>query len=157
MRLINVTSGRLSSRGIVSNITILANDDPYGVFEFDPTVVTVNEVNGNVTVYIVRRQGAVGKTRVYYTSVPRNVSMTDFMYNRAQANEDFRAVKGFVEFLPNQTLGSFVVEVLDDNIPEDNETIVFNLTSVMLVEGQGFLSGTSYNLILILMFVQLRR
>ena len=143
MRLVNVTSGRLSSRGIVSNVTILANDDPYGVFEFEPTLLTIDEVNGNVTVHVVRRQGTIGKTRVYYTSVARNVSVNDVMYNRAEENRDFRPVSGFVDFQPNQTSGSFVLAIMDDVIPEDNETIVVNLTGVTLIGGQS--SGNKSN------------
>ena len=142
VRLVNVTRGRLSSRGIVSNVTILASDDPYGVFEFEPSLLAVDEVSRNVTVHIVRRQGTMGKTRVYYTSVSSNISVNDAMYNRAEENRDFHAVNGFVDFQPNQTSGRFALRIMDDVIPEDNETIVVNLTSVTLLASQGSKSGT---------------
>jgi hypothetical protein len=142
VRLVNVTRGRLSSRGIVSNVTILASDDPYGVFEFEPSLLAVDEVSRNVTVHIVRRQGTMGKTRVYYTSVSSNISVNDAMYNRAEENRDFHAVSGFVDFQPNQTSGRFALRIMDDVIPEDNETIVVNLTSVTLLASQGSKSGT---------------
>lgn len=145
MRLVNVTRGRLASRGIVSNVTILANDDPFGLFEFDPSLLTIEEANRNITVTIVRRQGTMGTTRVYYTSVPSNVGVSDVMYDRAEEDKDFHPVSGFVDFRPNQTVGNFVVTILDDVIPEDNETIVVNLTSVMLMGGQDFQSGTVTN------------
>lgn len=134
LRLVNVTSGRLSSRGIVSNITILGNDDPYGVFEFEPTLLTVDEVRRNVTVRVVRRQGTIGNTRVYYASL--NVSVDGVMYNRAEENRDFYPVSGFIDFQPNQTTGSFHLPIMNDVIPEANETIVVNLTSVTLIGSQ---------------------
>jgi G-protein coupled receptor 98 len=145
VRLVNVTSGRLSSRGIVANVTILANDDPYGVFEFEPTFLAVDEGNRNVTVRVVRRQGSVGKTRVYYTSVAHNVTVDDVTYNRAEENRDFHPVSGFVDFQPNQTSGSFVLAIMDDDLPEDNETIVVNLTRVALSGGEEG-SGNKINL-----------
>ena len=137
MRLVNVTRGRLSSRGIVSNVTVLANEDPYGVFEFEPAFLTADEGNRNVTLQVVRRQGSVGKTRVYYTSVAHNVTVNNVIYNRAEENRDFHPVSGFIDFQPNQTSGSFVLTIIDDVMPEDNETIVVNLTKVTLTGRQG--------------------
>ena len=137
MRLVNVTRGRLSSRGIVSNVTVLANEDPYGVFEFEPAFLTADEGNRNVTLQVVRRQGSVGKTRVYYTSVAHNVTVNNVIYNRAEENRDFHPVSGFIDFQPNQTSGSFVLTIIDDVMPEDNETIVVNLTKVTLTARQG--------------------
>lgn len=136
MRLVNVSRGRLSSRGIVSNITILGNDDPYGVFEFEPTLLTVGEVNRNVTIRVARRRGAMGNTRVYYTSLKSNVSVDGVVYNRAEENLDFYPVSGFIDFLPNQTSGSFVLPIMDDVTPEANETIIVNMTSVTLIGSQ---------------------
>lgn len=141
MRLVNVTSGRLASLGVVSNITILANDDPYGAFEFEPSLVAVDEMNENITVHVVRRQGIVGRTRVYYASVPWNTSVDDIMYIRAKESQDYLPVSGFIDFQPNQTMGTFVLTIMDDVIPEGNETIVVNLTSVKLLQSQGLESG----------------
>ena len=126
----------MSSRGIVSNITILGNDNPYGVFEFEPTLLTVNEITQNVTVRVVRQRGTMGNTRVYYASLKSNVSVDDVMYNRAEGNRDFHPVSGFIDFQPNQTSGSFLLPIMDDVIPEANETIVVNLTSVTLIGSQ---------------------
>lgn len=128
-----MSSGRLASNGIVANITVLANDDPHGVFKFSPVLLSVDETNRNVTLTIVRRKGAVGKTRVYYTSVPSSMSLRDVVYDRATENQDYHSMNGFVDFQPNQTLGSIVLRIMDDIIPEDNETIVVNLTSVVLI------------------------
>ena len=120
----------------MSNITILGNDDPYGVFEFEPTLLTVNEITQNVTVQVVRQRGTMGNTRVYYASLKGNVSVDDVVYNRAEGNRDFHPVSGFIDFQPNQTSGSFLLPITDDVIPEANETIVVNLTSVTLIGSQ---------------------
>lgn len=137
MRLVNVSSGRLASRGVIANITILANDDPYGVFEFEPSLLVVNEVDRNVSLHIVRRQGSIGKARVSYMSLPINTSVSEAVYDRGEDNLDFRPISGYVDFQPNQTSGSFMVTIMDDLIPEDNETIFVNLTSVTLLSSQG--------------------
>lgn len=133
LRLVNVSNGRLASSGIVANITILANDDPHGVFEFDPVLLSVEEADKNVTLTIARRKGTVGKTRVYYTSVPSSVLVEGLKYGRANETQDYASIKGFVDFQPNQISGSIVVTIMDDVIPEDNETVVVNLTSVVLI------------------------
>lgn len=138
MRLVNVTRGRLSSRGVVSNITIVANDDPYGVFEFEPSILAVREATRNITLHVVRHQGTLGSVRVNYTSRISHVWRTGD--NRASDKEDFIHVDGFLEFVPNQTLETFMIQILDDVKPEENETVVVNLTSALLLTNQH--SGT---------------
>ena len=141
MRLTNVTRGRLASTGIVSMVIVLASDDPYGVFEFYPTWTTVHEMHTNLTLRIVRRRGSMGNTRVYYTSVPRSVVVSGLVTSRAEEDKDYRSIDAHVDFQANQTSTTVVLEILDDVIPEGNETIVVNLTSVVLLQNSGASSG----------------
>lgn len=128
----------------MSNITVLTNDDPHGVFEFDPVLLSVEEADRNVTLTIARQKGTMGKTRVYYTSVPSSVIMKGLMYARANESQDYISINGFVDFQPNQTSASIVLRIMDDIIPEDNETVVVNLTSVVLISDMVIRPGKNF-------------
>ena len=57
-------------------LTILANNDPRGVFTFDPLSTFADEEDGDVTVTIQRSGGLAGVIRVYYSTMDTNPNRT---------------------------------------------------------------------------------
>ena len=139
VHLMNVSAGRLADQGTQSNITILASDDPYGVFVFSPSQLKVNEtnmtVNLNKTIIIIiiikRMSGTQGVVRVNYSSTGGNAS----------PNEDYVPLMGAVVFSEGQKNATVSLMVLDDDKPEAAETIMVNLTNVQLVGGHPVFPG----------------
>lgn len=133
-----MSAGRLADQGTQSNITILASDDPYGVFIFYPSQLTISEANTTLTLTIKRMLGVQGVVRVNYSSTSGsnmpNVRM-------ATANKDYVPIMGSVVFSEGQKNASVTLMVLDDNIPEDAETIMVNLTQVQLIGGHPVFPG----------------
>ena len=127
----NVSAGRLADQGTQSNITILASDDPYGVFVFSPAQHTVTEHNMTVNLTIKRLSGSQGVVRVNYSSTGGNAS----------PNEDYVPLMGAVVFNEGQTNATVSLMVLDDDKPEAAETIMVNLTNVQLVGGHPVFPG----------------
>ena len=127
----NVSAGRLADHGTQSNITILASDDPYGVFVFSPSQHTVDENNVTVNLTIKRMSGSQGVVRVNYSSTGGNAS----------PNEDYAPLMGAVVFNEGQTNATVSLMVLDDDKPEAVETIMVNLTHVHLVGGHPVFPG----------------
>ena len=126
-----MSAGRLSDQGIQSNITILASDDPYGVFVFSPSQLTVTENNVTVNLTIQRMSGTQGVVRVNYSTTGGN-TMPD---------EDYVPLMGAVVFNEGQRNVTVSLMVLDDDIPEAEETIMVNLTDVQLVGGHPVFPG----------------
>ncbi|XP_031564731.1 adhesion G-protein coupled receptor V1-like [Actinia tenebrosa] len=133
IQLVNVSSGRLAATGTVSNITIIANDHPYGIFQFNRSVVSVPESNKNVTVVFNRERGVLGAVRVHYETMS-NGDMFGSIRQKALAGEDFVASNGYIDFSGGQKNASFVIQILDDDIPENEETLLVNLTRVEIVK-----------------------
>lgn len=127
----NVSAGRLADEGTQSNITILASDDPYGVFVFSPSQHTVTENNMTVNLTIKRMSGSQGVVRVNYSSTGGNAS----------PNEDYVPLMGAVVFNDGQTNATVSLMVLDDDKPEAAESIMVNLTNVQLVGGHPVFPG----------------
>ena len=70
-QLLNVTAGRLSTDGIISTVTVLENDDPYGAYEFGVTSQNVEipediPIGGSsvVDMQVDRNQGTFGEVMV---------------------------------------------------------------------------------------------
>ena len=131
VHLLNVSAGRLADQGTQSNITILASDDPYGVFVFSPSQQKVNETNMTVNLTIKRMSGTQGVVRVNYSSTGGNAS----------PNEDYVSLMGAVVFSEGQKNATVSLMVLDDDKPEAAETIMVNLTNVQLVGGHPVFPG----------------
>uniref|UniRef100_A0A8C5RCP3 Adhesion G protein-coupled receptor V1 n=1 Tax=Laticauda laticaudata TaxID=8630 RepID=A0A8C5RCP3_LATLA len=118
--IINVTHGRL---GVHTNatLTILANDDPYGllIFSGKNRPIKVEEETKNVTLTIVRLKGHLGVVKVTYRTMydedvsfylPSNIA-------RATLGEDYLPISGFVILPANETINIF-----DDTVPEEEES-----------------------------------
>lgn len=138
IRLLNVSHGRLGNQ-TVSTLTVLASDDPYGLFVFSETSrpIRVAEANTLVVLTIQRRKGLMGRVRVTY----RTLSNTDPMpysipgVGRASAGSDFVPILESVTFSANQSEANVTIRILDDGEPERAESVFVELSSVILVEG----------------------
>ncbi|XP_058231364.1 adhesion G-protein coupled receptor V1 isoform X3 [Hemibagrus wyckioides] len=138
IRLLNVSHGRLGSQ-TVSTLTVLASDDPYGLFLFSERSrpIRVAEADTVVILTIQRRKGLLGRVRVTY----RTLSDTDPVpfstpgVGRASAGSDFVPILESVTFLANQSEANVTVRILDDKEPERAESVFVELSSVTLVEG----------------------
>ena len=120
-----------------STVTVRENDYPYGLFQFatstpapgisiTPATVmpqlTVRESDGTVTVYVVRAQGTVGTVSVeYFTS--------DGSATSQGLDPDFTPSAGRLDFSGDTVVGSFQVNLLDDNVAELGKTFYINLTN----------------------------
>ena len=129
VHLTNVSAGRLADHGTQSNITISASDDPYGVFIFSPSQLTVSENNLTVNLTIKRMSGTNGVVQVNYSSVNRNMPNM----RMAAPNKDYIPIIGAVVFSEGQKNATVSVMVLDDITPEAAETLMVNITDVQLV------------------------
>lgn len=134
----NVSAGRLADYATQSNITILASDDPYGVFVFSPSQLTINESNTTVNLTIQRLSGVQGVVMVNYSSTNGNGIPN---VRIAVENEDYVPIMGSVMFSEGQKYANVSLMVLDDNVPEDAETVMVNLTEVQLVGGHPVFPG----------------
>nr|Q6JAN0.1 RecName: Full=Adhesion G-protein coupled receptor V1; AltName: Full=G-protein coupled receptor 98; AltName: Full=Monogenic audiogenic seizure susceptibility protein 1 homolog; AltName: Full=Very large G-protein coupled receptor 1; Flags: Precursor [Danio rerio]AAT07468.1 very large G-protein coupled receptor-1 [Danio rerio] len=138
VRLTNASHGRLGKE-TTATLTVLASDDPYGLFVFSDNTrpVRVAEANALVALTIQRRKGLMGRVRVAY----RTLRDTDtVLYStpgvgRASEGNDFIAVVDSVIFSANQSEVNVTLRVLDDNEPERAESVFLELVSVTLIEG----------------------
>lgn len=138
IRLLNISHGRLGSQ-TVSTLTVLANDDPYGLFLFSESSrpISVAEANVLVILTIQRRKGLMGRVQVMYRSL-RDTDPLPFStpgVGRASAGSDFVPTLGSVTFSANQSEANVTVRILDDGEPERAESVFVELSSVTLVEG----------------------
>ncbi|XP_048257204.1 adhesion G-protein coupled receptor V1-like isoform X2 [Haliotis rufescens] len=119
-------------------VTILANDGPYGVFTIadKQRPVIVQEGNSDVSITIQRQNGKFGTVDVSYASLLANESYNYLpgQVNRA-GSSDFLSASGTVRFLPNQEYATFSVTVLDDDLPELDESIFVELKQAILTQG----------------------
>jgi endonuclease I len=94
-------------------VLTLQDDDGAGEFVFAPDVYSATETNGVIQVTVARQGGAVGEA-----SVDVVVSA-----GTAVAGEDFIAATGTLVFAASMTNRQFAVELLDDAVREDMETV----------------------------------
>lgn len=138
IRLINITHGRLGSQ-TVSTLTVLANDDPYGLFLFSESSRSfrVAEADTLVVLTIQRRKGLMGRVRVTYRTL-RDTDPAPYTtpgVGRASAESDFVPILESVTFSTNQSEANATVRILDDREPERAESVFVELSSVTLVQG----------------------
>ncbi|XP_036383544.1 LOW QUALITY PROTEIN: adhesion G-protein coupled receptor V1 [Megalops cyprinoides] len=134
----NVSHGRL---GNLTNatLTVLASDDPYGLFVFSERSrpVRVPEADADVTLTMQRQRGLMGSVRVTYATLKESdtPSVITPGVGRASPGSDFVALMGSVTFAANQSEANITLRVLDDEEPERAESIFVELISVQLVKG----------------------
>ena len=137
MTLTNVSAGRLANDGTQANVTISASDDPYGVFVFTASQLTVVENNITVNLTILRKSGTRGVVRVNYRSVSQSMANL----RMATPNVDYIPTSGAIVFSEGQRNATVSLDVLDDVEPEAAEAVIVNITNVELLSGHPVFPG----------------
>ncbi|XP_051498511.1 adhesion G-protein coupled receptor V1 [Apus apus] len=133
----NVSSGRLGNH-TNATLTILASDDPYGVFIFSERnrPIRVEEETKNISLTIVRRGGLLGAVMVTYRTMGDD-EKSPFLppdVVRATEGKDYIPVTGYVIFAANESETTISLPVLDDDDPERSESVFVELSSIVLIE-----------------------
>ncbi|XP_060927102.1 adhesion G-protein coupled receptor V1 [Limanda limanda] len=137
--LVNVSHGRLGAQ-TSATLTVLASDDPYGVFVFANLTKSVRlpESDSTVSLTILRLRGLMGQVRVTYRTL--NEADPDPYripgVGRATEGRDFVPLDDSVVFSANQSEANITLRVLDDEDPERDEVVFVKLISVQLIEGE---------------------
>ncbi|KAM9360944.1 adhesion G-protein coupled receptor V1 [Symphorus nematophorus] len=137
--LVNVSHGRLGVQ-TSATLTVLASDDPYGVFVFANVTRSVRlpEADATVSLTILRQRGLMGQVRVTYATLneaePQPYSTPGV--GRATEGRDFVPLLDSVVFLANQSEANITLRVLDDEDPERDESVFVKLITVQLIEGE---------------------
>ncbi|XP_055460041.1 adhesion G-protein coupled receptor V1 [Psammomys obesus] len=135
--ILNVSHGSL---GVLTNatLTILASDDPYGVFIFSNKTrpISVEEATQNVTLSIIRLKGLMGEVAISYATVDDMDKPPYFPSNLARASQggDYISASGVALFRANQTEATITISILDDDEPERSESVFIELFNSSLVE-----------------------
>lgn len=135
--IINVSSGRLGNH-TNATLTILANDDPYGVFIFSEQnrPIKVEEETKNLSLTIKRHGGLLGTVMVTYRTIGDD-ERSPFIppdIVRATERKDYIPVTGYVIFTANETEATISLPILDDDDPERSESVFVELSGVVLME-----------------------
>ncbi|XP_061584932.1 adhesion G-protein coupled receptor V1 [Cololabis saira] len=137
--LVNVSHGRLGAN-TSATLTVLASDDPYGVFVFANATRSVRlpEADATVSLTILRQKGLMGQVRVTYGTLneadPEPYRTPGV--GRATEGRDFVSLLDSVVFLANQSEANITLGVLDDDDPERDESVFVKLISVHLIQGE---------------------
>ncbi|XP_026199339.1 adhesion G-protein coupled receptor V1 [Anabas testudineus] len=137
--LVNVSHGRLGVQTHAS-LTVLASDNPYGVFIFANITRSVRlpEADTTVSLTIVRQGGLMGQVRVTYGTL--NEADPDPYrtpgVGRTTEGRDFVPLQDSVVFLANQSEANITLRVLDDEDPERDEAVFVKLINVQLIKGE---------------------
>uniref|UniRef100_A0A3B4V3U8 Adhesion G-protein coupled receptor V1 n=1 Tax=Seriola dumerili TaxID=41447 RepID=A0A3B4V3U8_SERDU len=137
--LVNVSHGRLGVQ-TSATLTVLASDDPYGVFVFANVTrfVRLPESDSTVSLTILRQRGLMGQVRVTYETL-NEVDPEPYRtpgVGRATEGRDFVSLRDSVVFLANQSEANITLHVLDDEDPERDEAVFVKLISVQLIKGE---------------------
>ncbi|KAM6225436.1 adhesion G-protein coupled receptor V1 [Rhynchocyon petersi] len=137
---VSILSASSGSLGVYINatLTVLASDDPYGVFIFSEKnrPIEVEEATQNITLSIIRLKGLMGKVIVLYATVDDMEKPPYFPHNLARATQgtDYIPVSGFVVFGVNQSETAITISILDDDEPERSESVFIELLNSTLLE-----------------------
>ncbi|XP_042344940.1 adhesion G-protein coupled receptor V1 [Plectropomus leopardus] len=137
--LVNVSHGRLGAQ-TSATLTVLASDNPYGVFVFDNITSSVRlpEADSTVSLTILRQRGLMGQVQVMYGTL-KEADPEPYRtpgVGRATEGRDFVPLLDSVVFLANQSEANITLRVLDDEDPERDESVFVKLISVQLIEGE---------------------
>ncbi|XP_040304705.1 adhesion G-protein coupled receptor V1 isoform X5 [Herpailurus yagouaroundi] len=135
--IISVSSGSL---GVHTNatLTVLASDDPCGVFIFSEKnrPIKVEEATQNITLSVIRLKGLMGKVIVTYATLDDMEKPPYFPPSIARATQgrDYMPASGFALFRANQSEATISISVLDDDEPERSESVFVELLNSTLIE-----------------------
>uniref|UniRef100_A0A8C8RXK2 Adhesion G-protein coupled receptor V1 n=1 Tax=Pelusios castaneus TaxID=367368 RepID=A0A8C8RXK2_9SAUR len=135
--IINVSSGRLGIH-TKATLTVLANDDPYGLFIFSEKnrPIKVEEETKNITLTILRLNGLLGTVMVTYRTMDDDEKSPYLKSNVARATQerDYLPISGSVIFSVNKSAANITLPILDDKDPERSESIFVELLGIVLLE-----------------------
>ncbi|GAB0206124.1 adhesion G-protein coupled receptor V1 [Grus japonensis] len=135
--IINVSSGHLGNH-TNATLTILANDDPYGVFIFSERnrPIKVEEETNNISLSIIRRGGLLGTVMVTYRTIGDDEKSPFLLPDvvRAIEGKDYIPITGYMIFAPNESEATISLPILDDDDPERSESVFVELGSIVLIE-----------------------
>lgn len=135
--IINVSSGRLGNH-TNATLTVLANDDPYGLFIFSERnrPIKVEEETKNISLTIVRLGGLLGTVVVTYRTLGDD-EKSPFLppdVVRAIQGEDYIPITGYVIFAANESEATISLPILDDYDPERSESVFVELNNTVLID-----------------------
>uniref|UniRef100_A0A8C3RD85 Adhesion G-protein coupled receptor V1 n=1 Tax=Cyanoderma ruficeps TaxID=181631 RepID=A0A8C3RD85_9PASS len=135
--IINVSLGRLGYH-TNATLTILANDDPYGVFIFSEQnrPIKVEEETRNISLTVMRCGGLLGTVMVKYRTIGDEEKSPFLPPNvvRAVEGKDYIPITGYVIFATNESEATISLPILDDDDPERSESVFVELSSVVLIK-----------------------
>lgn len=135
--ILSVSSGRLGNH-TNATLTILANDDPYGVFIFSERnrPMKVEEETRNIPLTVLRRGGLLGTVMVTYRTMSDDEKPPFLPPDvvRAIEGEDYTPIAGYTVFGTDESEATIYLPILDDNDPERSESVFVELSSIVLIE-----------------------
>ncbi|NWV35380.1 GPR98 protein, partial [Grantiella picta] len=135
--IINVSRGRLGNH-TNATLTILANDDPYGVFTFSGRnrPIKVEEETKNISLTVLRSGGLLGTVMVKYGTIGDEEKPPFFPPDvvRATEGKDYVPITGYLIFATNESEATISLPILDDDEPERSESVFVELSSVVLIK-----------------------
>lgn len=137
---VSILSVSRGSLGVLTDatLTILASDDPHGVFVFSNQTrpISVEEATHNVTLSIIRLKGLMGEVVISYATIDDREKPPYFPPNLARASQggDYISASGLALFRANQTEATITISILDDDEPERSESVFIELVNSTLVE-----------------------
>ncbi|NWV81048.1 GPR98 protein, partial [Dasyornis broadbenti] len=135
--IINVSRGRLGNY-TNATLTVLANDDPYGVFIFSERnrPIKVEEEAKNISLTIIRSGGLLGTVMVKYRTVGDEEKSPFFPPDvvRATEEKDYIPITGSVILSTNESEATISLPILDDDDPERSESVFVELSNVVLIK-----------------------
>ncbi|CAL1526999.1 unnamed protein product [Lymnaea stagnalis] len=123
LRLPRAPQSFVSGGARLASSRIMIRADPSGVIQFDELSLAaqVSEVEGMITLKVLRLYGSEDNIAVYYQTVPGS----------AQAFLDFQSISsGIINMKPQETVATIQIQIYQDNIPEQTEIFFLNLTNV---------------------------
>ncbi|XP_071965307.1 adhesion G-protein coupled receptor V1-like isoform X2 [Antedon mediterranea] len=131
LRLSSVVGGATidsSNNADRASITVVASDNPHGVFEFaGQQEVLVSEDSLQLSLEVVRNAGSIGVVHVVYTTIQGTASEI----------EDFDSKSGSLIFNDGDDTQNIVINLKSDDVPEGPEDFYVNLTSLQLRSPSG--------------------
>ncbi|MBD2336607.1 DUF4347 domain-containing protein [Calothrix sp. FACHB-156] len=91
-----------------------------GVISLQNNAIAVNEADGTATLTVLRQQGSDGTVTVNYHTVD----------GTAASGTDYTSKSGTLTFAAGETSKSVTIQILDDTLPEANETFNFVIDNI---------------------------
>uniref|UniRef100_A0AAV2MS74 Staphylococcus aureus surface protein A n=1 Tax=Knipowitschia caucasica TaxID=637954 RepID=A0AAV2MS74_KNICA len=135
--LVNVSAGRLGFQ-TSATLSILASDNPFGMFVFANATkpIWISEADSTVDFTILRQKGLMGEVNVTFGTLTEAepAPFATQRVGRATEGQDFVPLFGSVVFLANQTEANITLHILDDDVAERNESVFVKLIRVQLIK-----------------------